>query len=106
MGQADLEFAWSDMRHIDPKDQATILDTYVKAGIYAPNEARAILGLGPVAGRPASIAPEGAEPSGVARAGRPPESIARPGNTIRCARQKRGRRVETAQQSEISRRPE
>jgi HK97 family phage portal protein len=50
MGHSDLEFAWSDTRHIDPKDQAAILETYVKAGIYALNEARAVLGLGPIAG--------------------------------------------------------
>lgn len=45
MGHADLEFVWSDLRSTDPKDQAVILDTYVRAGIYAPNEARSILGL-------------------------------------------------------------
>ena len=50
-----LEFVWSDLRHIDPKDQAAILDTYVKDGIYAQNEARAILGLAPVAGGASAI---------------------------------------------------
>jgi HK97 family phage portal protein len=50
MGHTDLEFAWSDVRSTDPKDQATILGSYVKEGIYALNEAREILGLGPVEG--------------------------------------------------------
>ena len=50
MGHADLEFAWSDVRPTDPKDQATILGGYVRDGIYALNEARDILGLGPIEG--------------------------------------------------------
>ncbi len=69
MGHADLEFVWSDLRHIDPKDQAAILDTYVKDGIYAQNEARAILGLAPVAGgdRPIFLTAQGP----VSTSGRP-----------------------------------
>ena len=50
MGHADLEFVWSDIRPTDPKDQATILSSYVQNGIYALNEARNVLGLDPVAG--------------------------------------------------------
>jgi HK97 family phage portal protein len=50
MGHPDLEFAWSDVRQVDPKDQATVLGNYVRDGIYALNEARRILGLGPVEG--------------------------------------------------------
>src|SRR5215831_7932075 len=50
MGHADLEFAWSSTRATDPKDQATILGSYVKDGIYTLNEAREILGMWPVAG--------------------------------------------------------
>ena len=50
MGQVDLEFAWSDSRPVDPKDQASILSTYVKNGLYTPNEARDMLDLDPVAG--------------------------------------------------------
>ena len=50
MGQVDLEFAWSNSRPTDPKDQATILSSYVKDGIYTLNEARDILGMPPVAG--------------------------------------------------------
>jgi HK97 family phage portal protein len=50
MGQSDLEFAWSDLRPTDPKDQATILDSYVKDGIFTLNEARNVLGLAPVEG--------------------------------------------------------
>ena len=50
MGHVDLEFAWSNSRPTDPKDQAAILSGYVKDGIYALNEARDILGMPPVAG--------------------------------------------------------
>jgi HK97 family phage portal protein len=50
MGHVDLEFAWSNSRPTDPKDQATILSGYVKDGIFALNEARDILGMAPVAG--------------------------------------------------------
>lgn len=50
MGHADLEFAWCDVRPTDPKDQAIILGSYVKDGIYALNEVRDVLGLGPVEG--------------------------------------------------------
>jgi HK97 family phage portal protein len=50
MGQVDLEFAWSDVRPTDVKDQAMILGSYVKDGIYALNEARGVLGLAPVEG--------------------------------------------------------
>ncbi len=50
MGHADLEFIWSDVQATDPKNQASILDVYVKNGIYTLNEARDILGLGPIEG--------------------------------------------------------
>ncbi len=50
MGHADLEFIWSDVRSNDPKDQAAILDIYVKDGVYTLNEARDLLGLAPVEG--------------------------------------------------------
>jgi hypothetical protein len=48
MGHADLEFIWSDVQ--PPKNQTSILDVYVKDGIYTLNEARDILGLAPVEG--------------------------------------------------------
>ena len=51
MGQVDLEFAWSNSRPTNSKDQAMILSSYVKDGIYTLNEARDILGMPPVAGR-------------------------------------------------------
>ena len=50
MGHRDLEFAWSDMRSADPKDQSVALTSYVKEGIYTVNEARNILGLDPIEG--------------------------------------------------------
>jgi HK97 family phage portal protein len=50
MGHDDLEFAWSDVRPMNPKDQATVLGSYVRDGIYALNEAREVLGLDSVEG--------------------------------------------------------
>jgi hypothetical protein len=50
MGHSDLEFAWSEMRPTDPKDQSVILTSYVKGGIFTLNEARDVLGLDPVEG--------------------------------------------------------
>jgi hypothetical protein len=71
MGHADLEFIWSDVRSVDPKDQAAILDIYVKDGVYTLNEARDILGLAPVDGgdQPMFQTPQGpvALPAALAR---------------------------------------
>jgi HK97 family phage portal protein len=66
MGQADLEFAWSDLRPADPAEQAKIIDTYVRGGIYAVNEARNLLGLDPVPGgdQPMIYGTQGATPLG------------------------------------------
>jgi len=50
MGHGDLEFIWSDVRSVDPKDQASIIDIYVKDGVYTLNEARNILGFAPFEG--------------------------------------------------------
>jgi len=50
IGEPDLEFVWADLQPADPAEQAKILDIYVRDGIYAVNEARDILGLGPVPG--------------------------------------------------------
>ncbi|HWD60373.1 MAG TPA: phage portal protein [Stellaceae bacterium] len=50
MGHPDLEFAWGEVRPADPAVQAKIIDTYVRGGIYAVNEARELLGLDPVPG--------------------------------------------------------
>jgi hypothetical protein len=50
MGHCDLEFAWIDPRPADPAEQAKMLDTYVRSGIYTVNEARDMLGFDPVAG--------------------------------------------------------
>jgi len=64
MGHADLQFVWSGARPTDPKDQASILDIYVKDGIYTLNEARDILGLPPTEGgdRPIFLTPTGPIP--------------------------------------------
>ena len=56
LGHADLEFAWVEEQAADPAEQATVLQTYVAAGIYTVNEARAILGLDPVPGGKAPVA--------------------------------------------------
>jgi len=50
MGHSDLEFAWSDLRPTDPKDQSAILTSYVRDGIFTVNEARDVLSLDPVEG--------------------------------------------------------
>ena len=47
-GHPDLEFAWLDVRPIDPSDQAKILDTFVKNGTYTHDEARDVLSLEPL----------------------------------------------------------
>jgi len=76
MGHADLEFAWADLRPVEPREQARVLDIYVRRGIYTVNEARDILGFGPVAGgeRPMAYGNAGpvplAEPAGPATAER------------------------------------
>jgi hypothetical protein len=49
IGHPDLEFAWVDPRPVHPIEQARVLDTYVRRGIYTVNEARDILGFGPIA---------------------------------------------------------
>ena len=50
LGEGDLEFAWGDVRPADPAAQAKVIDTYVRSGVYAVNEARELLGLDPVPG--------------------------------------------------------
>jgi HK97 family phage portal protein len=50
IGEADLEFAWSDLKTIEPKEQAEILALYVKEGIKTRNEARQVLGDDPLPG--------------------------------------------------------
>lgn len=50
MGEVDLEFAWGELRPADPAEQAKVIDTYVRSGVYAVNEARGLLGLDPVSG--------------------------------------------------------
>lgn len=50
LGAPELEFVWGDPRPADPAEQAKIIDTYVRGGIYTVNEARNLLGLAPVPG--------------------------------------------------------
>ncbi len=50
LGEPDLEFVWAEGRPGDPAVEAKIIDTYVRSGIYAINEARDLLGLDPVPG--------------------------------------------------------
>jgi HK97 family phage portal protein len=82
MGHVDLEFAWDEEEALDPQSQSEILDRYVKGGIYSLNEARAQIGLDPVAGgdEPYVYLPGGPVP--VALLGRPPvnAAIAEDGN--------------------------
>lgn len=46
---ADLEFAWGEDKEIDEAQQATILDGHVSKGLMTINEARAKLGMDPLA---------------------------------------------------------
>jgi hypothetical protein len=66
LGQPDLEFAWGDLTPADPAEQAKIIDTYVRDGVYAVNEARGLLGLDPVPGgdQPMIYGAQGAVPLG------------------------------------------
>jgi hypothetical protein len=66
MGETDLEFVWVDLRPADPAEQAKMLDLYVRAGIYAVNEARDILGFDPVAGGETPMVYGGAGPVALA----------------------------------------
>ncbi len=50
MGQADLEFSWTDTKETDPVAQAATLVSLVKEGIRTRNEARGILGEDPIKG--------------------------------------------------------
>ena len=65
-GEPDLEFAWAVERAADPAEQAKVLSTYVRDGIYAINEARNLLGLDPVPGgdQPMIYGTQGAAPLG------------------------------------------
>jgi hypothetical protein len=70
LGHPDLEFAWGELRAADPAEQAKVLSTYVRDGIYAVNEARNLLGLDPVPGgdRPMIYGAQGAIPLGASSA--------------------------------------
>ncbi len=50
MGQADLEFVWSDEEDIDPEKQSTIVDQKLRSARMTLNEARDADGLEPVEG--------------------------------------------------------
>jgi HK97 family phage portal protein len=62
LGEPDVEFAWAEGRPSDPAVEAKVIDTYVRDGIYAINEARDLLGLDPVPGgeRPMVYGTQGA----------------------------------------------
>ena len=62
MGQRDLEFGWIDPTPHDPSEQAKVLDTYVRSGIYTVNEARDVLGFDPVAGGDSAMVDAGEGP--------------------------------------------
>jgi HK97 family phage portal protein len=62
LGEPDLEFVWTEGRPADPAVEAKVIDTYVRSGIYAINEARDLLGMDPVPGgeRPMVYGTQGA----------------------------------------------
>jgi hypothetical protein len=63
-GEPELEFVWAEGRPSDPAVEAKVIDTYVRCGVYAINEARDLLGLDPVPGgdRPMVYGTQGAVP--------------------------------------------
>ena len=67
LSHPDLEFAWGEVEPADPAEQAKVIDTYVRSGIYAINEARNLLGLDPVPGgdQPMIYGAQGAQPLGM-----------------------------------------
>ena len=83
MGEADLEFAWSDLRAGDPLAQAKVLDTYVRDGIYTLDEAREVLGLGPLTngGRSQADGADGDEVGGAGAFGKRSAAVAPMGKT-------------------------
>jgi hypothetical protein len=48
MGHADLEFAFQDVKQIDPTEQSKVETAYIKLGIKTVDESRDILGLDPL----------------------------------------------------------
>jgi hypothetical protein len=48
MGQPDIEFAWAEIKQIDPEIQAKIETSYVKLGMKTLDESRDALGLDPL----------------------------------------------------------
>jgi hypothetical protein len=50
MGHPDLEFAWADIKQVDPEVQFKVETSYVKLGVKTVDEARDVLGLDPLPG--------------------------------------------------------
>jgi hypothetical protein len=48
MGHTDLLWAYDVEQPMDPQDQATVIDKYLKDGVYSINQAGAILGEDPI----------------------------------------------------------
>src|SRR6516165_9540062 len=75
MGHPDLEFAWSDIKPIDPTDQANMLVNLTAGGIYTLNEARDQLGMDPVEGGDEVLFKTGTGPVTLDSILNPPEPI-------------------------------
>jgi hypothetical protein len=74
-GHPDLEFAWSDVKPIDPADQASMLVNLTGAGVYTLNEARDQLGMDPVKGGDEIMFKTGTGPITLDNVLHPPEPI-------------------------------
>ena len=61
-GITDLEFAWQDEKAEDAKEQADLCAELVANGIITPDEARARLGMEPMAGGDSLRSATAAEP--------------------------------------------
>jgi hypothetical protein len=83
---ADLEFIWRDEREVDAEKLAGIAQTYVTNGIKTINEARAEIGLDPVAGGDVAMVFTGAGPVPVAKAAEGDGGTAEQGKATRLDR--------------------
>ncbi len=82
----DLEFAWRDEREVDAEKLAGIAPTYVTNGIKTINEARAEIGLDPVAGGDVAMVFTGSGPVPVAKAAEGDGGTAEQGKAARLGR--------------------
>jgi HK97 family phage portal protein len=82
----DLEFCWKDEREVDAAQAASVAQIYVANGIKTVNEARADIGLDPVAGGDEPLVFTGSGPVPLARAASGDGGAAEQGKAARLDR--------------------